>query len=218
MFSVLLGSTTCKSTLGHYTKEVVVRLEKKGEQLELQAASLSLQLQRGDAELVAAVGEEVREEVLRVLGGSLFTGSVSDRPDCRAYVFLEDTRVMSGSVVCPEVVWVLEEGSEEGKVRLHRRAQGLEGRGVRARAQEERACRLFIHTDPFMWRHLAGRHREPRKAAVRMMVDHVLAANQLYGQTSFQRGEDSASLSVGFQLTGWRVDDDSKCRVADQVG
>ena len=46
-------------------------------------------------------------------------------------------------------------------------------------------CTLFIHTDPFLWAHVREGRRgeeETKEAIIRSMVDHIMAANQMYGK------------------------------------
>ena len=75
MFS-LLALGCCRSTS---SREVTVLVERRGEGLEVRAGPLLLLLQGGEEELEEVLGQEVRQEVLELLGGTLYTGSVQNR-------------------------------------------------------------------------------------------------------------------------------------------
>jgi len=138
------------------------------------------------------------EEAVELLGGSFYAGRLENEPECEAHAFFDGDQVKTATVSCPSLLWVIEAG-QHGEATLHRRPQiePIE----RKKKVEEKACTIFIHTDPFMWRHLVAKNQEPRRAALQMMVDHVLAADRLYRR----------SLGIRLLLAGWQVDDDSKC-------
>ena len=76
LLSSLLTPGCCRSTP---SREVQVLLQRRGEELEVRAGPLLLLLQGGEEELEEVLGQEVRQEVLELLGGTLYTGSVQNR-------------------------------------------------------------------------------------------------------------------------------------------
>merc|ERR1712013_40416 len=186
----------------HFSQVVQVAVEEKEEdgEVRLVVGNLKLHLGRraGEHLLDRVLVQEVLPEAKHLLGESLYAGDLEGDPECAAHAFIEDNQVKTASVFCPRLLWVVEGGSP-GQATLHRRPQISPTERYSKRV--EKTCRLFIHTDPFMWRHLTIENIEPRRAALRMMVDHVLAADNLYRR----------ALGVQFLLAGWQVDDDSRC-------
>merc|ERR1712038_1728626 len=186
----------------HFSQVVQVGVEEKEEdgEVSLMVGNLKLHLGRraGEHLLGRVLVQEVLPEAKHLLGESLYAGQLEGEPECAAHAFIEDNQVKTATVFCPHLLWVVE-GGPPGQATLHRRPQISPTEGYSKRV--EKTCRLFIHTDPFMWRHLVVENIEPRRAALRLMVDHVLAADNLYRR----------ALGVQFLLAGWQVDDDSKC-------
>jgi hypothetical protein len=213
MVSVLLlaGAAAGLRSPEHYSRQVAVEVVPGPglggvPGLEVRAGPLVLALTRDDALLAAAVGPGgVRQEAERLVGGTLYSGQLAGRADCPARAWVEAGELQLASASCPGLLWLVERGPP-GQATLHRRPQEpREGREAAGGT-----CRLFIHTDPFLWRHLAADgHTNPRAAAVRLMVEHVLAANSAMA---------SWPGSPAVQLAGWRVDDDSRCEEEDSAG
>jgi hypothetical protein len=183
--------------------QVSVVVEEGGGQVQVAAGHLHLNLGRvaGSQLLSRLLAEEVVAEAEELLGGSLYAGRLEGEPGCEAHAFLEADQVKTASVFCPGLLWVLE-GGRDGEATLHRRPQISAAGGNREEVQQDqKACTIFIHTDPFMWRHLVAKNQHPRRAALQMMLDHVLAADRFYRR----------SLGIRLLLAGWQVDDDSNC-------
>jgi len=178
-------------------------------------------LLRPDAQLLQkSVGPEVRESVREQLGSTLYSGNVTGK-DCSAIFFIsQDRENIEGNIDCPNQHLVVEtiKKKHHSKFLLHRKLQKPETNLhiedlPPSSNNHKKYCTLFIHTDPFFWRHIRSREVSDdgtRRTILQHMVSHVIAANKMYSKVSFNGGNFSHE-GVQFVLSGFQIDDDGAC-------
>ena len=157
--------------------------------LQVFIGTLELLLMRRDDLIQALVTRSVGGVVMGHLSGTFYTGVVTEKQDCGVRMWIRDMELVSGNIDCKRKHFVLER-QHDGKYVMAKKSQShvkpaCNGGVGCEEVNIQRVCTLFIHTDPFLWAHVREGRRgeeETKEAIIRSMVDHIMAANQMYGK------------------------------------
>ena len=163
-----------------------------------------------DDRLQSVVTSKVGGVVMGYLSGSYYTGTLPDREDCHARLWIDKKNLISANIDCKRKHFVVELQAD-GQYRITRKRQSnkSEDPGECSGQTEEKVCTLYIETDPFFWKYYRSNHgdEETTKAAIlRTMLDHVMAANELFAKHHF-----ASNFTVQFVLDGLTIRRDSDC-------
>ena len=151
--------------------------------------TLELLLMRRDDLIQALVTRSVGGVVMGHLSGTFYSGVVTEKQDCGVRMWIRDMELISGNIDCKRKHFVLER-QHDGQYVMTKKSQShvkpaCNGGVGCEEVNIQRVCTLFIHTDPFLWAHMREGRRgeeETKEAIIRSMVDHIMAANQMYGK------------------------------------
>eukprot|EP00092_Neocalanus_flemingeri_P105110 GFUD01134688.1.p1 GENE.GFUD01134688.1~~GFUD01134688.1.p1 ORF type:complete len:630 (+),score=152.69 GFUD01134688.1:166-2055(+) len=198
----------------HFSKKVDVTIKGTGETTTVVIGNLEIGLNPRDDLIEASVARNISAEVLSYLGGTLFTGVVKERRDCVARMFIKEAQLISGNIDCKRKHFVIEKIDRQYVMhKKPQRPQKHQGDKEECPRGDQKFCTIFIQTDPYFWKHIRAKHETAeltREAILRLMVDHVLAANDLYEKYQFP-GANFTHPGLQFVLGGFRIDDDSLC-------
>eukprot|EP00090_Calanus_glacialis_P016630 TRINITY_DN26015_c0_g1_i1.p1 TRINITY_DN26015_c0_g1~~TRINITY_DN26015_c0_g1_i1.p1 ORF type:complete len:637 (+),score=171.23 TRINITY_DN26015_c0_g1_i1:26-1936(+) len=198
----------------HFSKKVDVRIEETDDTTIVVIGNLEVHVIPRDDLIEASVTRNISDVVLEHLAGSLFTGVVKERRDCAARMFIKESQLISGNIDCKRKHFVIERIEKHYVMhkkpqRPHKMRSGKED----CPRHDQQFCTLFIQTDPYFWKHIRAKHetaRLTREAILRMMVGHVMAANEFYEKYQFS-GANFTHPGLQFILAGFQIDDDSLC-------
>lgn len=209
------------------TTEVDITMEPlEGGGIQMEIGTMTVLLFEDPGLLEESLGPEVRQGVLEQLEPLLFTGNVTGKR-CEAIFFIsEDWKKIEGNIDCPNQHLVVEtiKKKHKSKFILHRKLQTPRTRFhlediPPSPNNEKKFCTLFIHTDPFFWRHIRvgeGSDDRARRKILQIMVGHVIAANKMYGKVTFHGGNFTHE-AVQFVLSGFQIDDDADCDEVEEI-
>ena len=166
-----------------------------------------------DDQLQSLVTPSVGGVVMGYLRGSFYTGTLTSREDCRAWMWIEEDKLLSANIDCKRKHFVVEL-QNDGQYVMQKKRQsasqdGCEDGEHKCEQPQENFCTLFIETDPFFWKFYRSKHRDDertRAAIVRKMLDHMMAANEMFSKYHFANNS-----RLQFVLAGFRIATDSEC-------
>ena len=155
--------------------------------LQVFIGTLELLLMRRDDLLQSLVTRSVGGVVMGHLAGTFYSGVVTEKQDCGVRMWIRDMELVSGNIDCKRKHFVLEP-QKDGQYVMTKKSQShvkpdCNGGVSCEEVTIQRVCTLYIHTDPFLWAHVREGRRgeeETKEAIIRSMVDHIMAANQMY--------------------------------------
>ena len=207
LFVVLLTDSVSSSQV----VKVGVYPGQGGADYQLYVGTLEILASRRDDSLQSLVTSSVGGVVMGYLRGTFYTGQVTGRHDCRARLWIEKEKLVSANIDCRRKHIVVEE-EEAGRYVMQTKKQSATkaGRGeTRCDENQQNVCTMYIQTDPFFWKYYRPRHEDDeqtRAAIVRKMVDHIMAANEMFSKYEF-----SKNSSLQFVLAGLKISRDGEC-------
>ena len=220
VITVLLSQCLAARRSSHFSKTVNVGVYPGSSESELQMfiGTLEILLIKRDDVLQSLLTRNVGGVVMGHLAGSFYTGIVSEKQDCHVRMWIKDSELISGNIDCKRKHFVIERVSRaDGQYVMHKKPQShvkphCQNTKCDSEAESlQKVCTLFIHTDPHYWQHIRGDHEtaeETKETIIRRMVDHIMAANEMYGKYSFTEN----NFSVQFVLAGYQIDTDTQCQ------
>ena len=173
-------------------------------EVQVSVGTLEILADRRDDRLQSVVTSKVGGVVMGYLSGSYYTGSLTDKEDCQARLWIENKNLISANIDCKRKHFVVElQGDGQYRMTRKRQTDPSEAPGECCGQTEEKVCTLYIETDPFFWHYYRAKHEdeETTKAAIiRTMLDHVMAANEIFGKQTL-----ATNFTVQFVLDGLKI-------------
>ena len=177
--------------------------------IQVYVGTLEILADQRDDRLQSMVTSKVGGVVMGYLSGSYYTGTVTDRDDCKARMWIEKKKLISANIDCKRKHFVVElQRDGQHLINKKRQSNSREAPGQCGQT-EEKVCTLYIETDPFFWKYYRAKNydEESTKAAIiRTMLDHVMAANEIFHKHHF-----ATNFTVQFVLDGITIRRDSDC-------